>query len=72
VLFAIERLNVAPWLTALAACSVYPIFGLAAGLVTHPSRSALHTEVRAPDTRSTTPGFTREPLERSSRRAVPR
>jgi O-antigen/teichoic acid export membrane protein len=53
VLFGVERLEVAPWLAALAACGAYPIFGIAAGLLTHPARSVLQGEVRAPpDTRS--------------------
>jgi ribose/xylose/arabinose/galactoside ABC-type transport system permease subunit len=53
VLLAVERLDVAPWIAALAACGAYPLFGLAAGLLTHPARSALHAEVRAPpDTHS--------------------
>ncbi|HYK24680.1 MAG TPA: oligosaccharide flippase family protein [Steroidobacteraceae bacterium] len=48
VFLAVEQLDVAPWVAALAACGAYPIFGLAAGLLTHPSRSVLHTEVHAP------------------------
>jgi len=53
VFLAVDSLNAAPWLTALAACAAFPIFGLVAGLLTHPARSMLHGEVRAPpDTRS--------------------
>lgn len=53
VLLAVERLEVPQWIAALAACGAYPIFGLAAGLLTHPARSALQAEVRAPpDTHS--------------------
>ncbi|HEY2590916.1 MAG TPA: oligosaccharide flippase family protein [Steroidobacteraceae bacterium] len=52
VFLAVEALNAAPWLAAVAACAAYPVFGLAAGLVTHPARSVLHTEVRAPEVRA--------------------
>ncbi|MGH8218280.1 MAG: lipopolysaccharide biosynthesis protein [Steroidobacteraceae bacterium] len=53
VLLGVERLDVAPWIAALAACGAYPIFGIAAGLLTHPARSVLHAEVSVPpDTRS--------------------
>jgi len=48
VLVGVGRLDVAPWISALAACAAYPIFGLAAGLLTHPARSMLHAEIRAP------------------------
>lgn len=44
VLIGIGRLNVAPWIAALAACASYPLFGMAAGLLTHPARSMLHAE----------------------------
>ncbi len=53
VLFAVERIHAPSWLAALAACASYPLFGLMAGLLPHPTRSALQAEVRAPpDTRS--------------------
>lgn len=53
VFVGVERLDVAPWLAALAASGAFPLFGMAAGLLTHPARSVLHAEVSAPpDTRS--------------------
>jgi O-antigen/teichoic acid export membrane protein len=48
VILGVERLGVAPWLVALAACGTYPVFAIAAGLLTHPARSAFQAEVRAP------------------------
>jgi len=48
VLIGVGRLELAPWIAALAACAAYPIFGVAAGLLPHPGRSMLHAEIRAP------------------------
>lgn len=48
VYFGIGHLEVAPWIAALAACVAYPLFGIAAGLLTHPARSKLHADVHAP------------------------
>lgn len=53
VYFGIDSLDAAPWVSTLAACAAFPLFGIAAGLLTHPARSLLHAEVGAPpDTRS--------------------
>lgn len=41
VLVAVERLRAPSWLSALAACGIYPVFGLLAGLLPHPARSRL-------------------------------